>query len=106
MTTSPTSLRPRRLSYASEAPALVIEWDDDSVSTISFATLRQGCPCAICLGEMGRGGRFAHSPDLEPGEDDLADVTLVGAYGVNVTWRDGHATGIYTFAHLRTLAAL
>ena len=30
----------------------------------------------------------------------LADAQLVGAWGLGVTWDDGHATGIYPFAAL------
>ena len=42
-------------------------------------------------------------PHLEPGEDELADITLVGSYGLGATWADGHSTGIYTFERLREL---
>lgn len=52
---------------------------------------------------MGRPGRFATDPDLHPGEDELADITLVGMYGMGARWADGHSTGIYTFEHLRRL---
>ena len=52
---------------------------------------------------MGASGRFATEPDLSPGEDDLADVALVGAYGLSAVWADGHNTGIYTFERLRHL---
>ena len=65
--------------------------------------LRRACPCAACKGEPGFGGRFATDPELRPGEDELADISLVGAYGLNVVWADGHNTGIYTYSHLRRL---
>ena len=42
-------------------------------------------------------------PHLEPGEDELADIALVGSYGLSATWADGHSTGIYTFERLREL---
>ena len=70
---------------------------------IPFGVLRRACPCAACKGEFGHAGRFATNPELRPGEDELADISLVGAYGLNVVWADGHNTGIYTFDSLRRL---
>ncbi len=65
--------------------------------------LRRACPCATCRGEGGYAGRFATDPELRPGEDELADISLVGAYGLNAVWADGHNTGIYTYATLHEL---
>jgi DUF971 family protein len=98
-----TVLRPLRFDYDEPARALLIEWSDGARHRIPFATLRRACPCAGCKGEMGFAGRFATQPDLRPGEDELADIGLVGAYGLNAVWADGHSTGIYTFEHLRAL---
>lgn len=93
----------RRIDYDEAARALLVEWEDGAVRRIPFATLRKACPCAVCNGEMGRPGRFASRPELDPGEDELADMHLVGAYGLGTRWRDGHSTGIYTFEALRAL---
>lgn len=102
----PVSLRPARFDYDEPARSLVIEWDDQVVHRIRFDILRRACPCAACHGELGSSGRFVVRPDLEPGEDDLADISLVGAYGLNVVWNDGHNTGIYTYERLRELGEL
>lgn len=99
----PVSPLPNRFDYDEPARALLIEWDDSAVHRIPFEMLRRACPCAACHGEMGSAGRFAVRPGLEPGEDDLADISLVGSYGLNVVWADGHNTGIYTFERLREL---
>lgn len=96
-------LRPSRFDYDEAARSLLIEWEDGVTHRIPFSRLRRACPCAGCSGELGMAGRFAGRPDLEPGEDELADIALVGAYGLNVRWADGHNTGIYTFEHLRAL---
>jgi fused signal recognition particle receptor len=40
---------------------------------------------------------------LSAGEDELADIALVGNYGLKVVWGDGHDTGIYRFELLRGL---
>lgn len=98
--------RPLRFDYDEPARALLIEWDDAAVHRIPFDILRRACPCAACHGELGSAGRFMVRPDLEPGEDDLADISLVGAYGLNVVWNDGHNTGIYTYERLRELGEL
>ncbi|MGH7608807.1 MAG: DUF971 domain-containing protein [Candidatus Dormibacteria bacterium] len=95
---------PRRIGYDEGARALVVEWEDGMASAIPFAQLRRGCPCALCTGELGRPGRFASDPSLHPGEDELADVGLVGNYGLKAIWADGHDTGIYRFELLRRLA--
>ncbi len=94
---------PTRFDYDEPARALLVEWEDRAIHRIPFDVLRRACPCAACHGEMGSAGRFAVRPHLEPGEDDLADISLVGSYGLNVVWADGHNTGIYTYERLREL---
>lgn len=83
----------------------MVEWMDGNGQAIPFAQLRRACPCALCTGELGRPGRFQLDPDLHPGEDELADIQLVGNYGLKVIWGDGHDTGIYRFELLRQLGA-
>lgn len=94
---------PRRFGYDEPQRALLVEWLDGTASAIPFARLRRGCPCAVCRGELGRPGRFQLDPELRSGEDELADIELVGNYGLKVIWADGHDTGIYRFEQLRRL---
>ncbi|MBV8528603.1 MAG: DUF971 domain-containing protein [Candidatus Dormibacteraeota bacterium] len=96
-------MRPLRFGYDEDGRALLIDWSDGASARIAFDVLRRACPCAACRGEAGYAGRFATDPELHPGEDELADISLVGAYGLNVVWADGHSTGIYTFDQLRRL---
>ncbi len=103
MTAEEDRVRAQRFDYDEPARALLVEWGDGAVQRIPFASLRKACPCAACKGEMGRPGRFDVRPDLAPGEDELADINLVGLYGMGATWSDGHDTGIYTFEYLRAL---
>jgi prepilin-type processing-associated H-X9-DG protein len=100
---APERTRPLRFDYDEPARALLVQWADGAEHRIPFPALRRACPCAVCSGEMGMPGRFASQPELGPGEDDLADIALVGAYGLNCVWADGHSTGIYTFERLREL---
>jgi len=45
---------------------------------------------------------------VELGEDELkvTDVGLIGQYALQIGFASGHATGIYTFRYLRSLAEL
>jgi prepilin-type processing-associated H-X9-DG protein len=96
-------VRPTRFGYDEPNRSLLVEWSDGVEHRIPFNVLRQACPCAACKGEPGFRGRFSTDPMLHRGEDELADVSLVGAYGLNVVWADGHNTGIYTYERLREL---
>lgn len=79
---------------------VLIEWDAAGHRALYPARkLRLGCPCAECVEEMS-GRRLLDpatvAPDIRP-----LEVRLVGAYGLRISWSDGHGTGIYTFERLR-----
>ncbi len=97
------STTPIRFGYDEAARALLVEWRDGTASVIPFERLRRACPCAACRGELGLPGRFQQDPRLRPGEDELADIELVGSYGLKAIWADGHDTGIYRYEQLRQL---
>ncbi len=81
------------------AMELRLRFDDDVEGVIGLMELRLHCPCATCRAAR-QGGRPAWP---SPGGDAtlaLTDAQLVGAWGLGVTWSDGHATGIYPFAAL------
>jgi DUF971 family protein len=80
-----------------------ITWEDGHHSSYSGEELRWACPCAECRGEAGSPGRLARLTTLSPDEVRIKDVTLVGQYAVQIAFESGHATGIYTFPHLRAL---
>lgn len=80
-----------------EEKILRILWDDDRVSDYLFTYLRGWCPCAVC---QGHGGERHFVPVENP---ELVSVKMIGNYALNPTWSDGHETGIYTFAYLRSL---
>jgi DUF971 family protein len=69
--------------------------------------LRRACPCAACQGEPDAMGRV-HRPVVEHGVGAFAlkRFELVGGYGIQLFWSDGHGSGIYSLAYLEKLANL
>ena len=97
-----SSRRPRRAAPRSSSPAR-------RVTTITWppwlpAAVRRACRCAACVDE--RTGR----PRLDPASVSEAiaptSVAEQGNYAVAITWSDGHASGIFTYAQLGELAAV
>src|SRR5205823_2252583 len=83
---------------------LEITWEDGSQARLGGDRLRWACPCAECHGEMGTPGRLAEARDLPEEELALEEVGLIGQYALQLSFRSGHDTGIYTFAHLKHLS--
>ncbi len=81
---------------------LLIEWEPGASEVFYPAReLRLACPCAACVEEMS--GRPLLDPASVSSDIRPLSVALVGAYGLRVSWSDGHGTGIYTFERLRAL---
>lgn len=80
--------------------SMTITFDDGVVCTFGVGELRAACPCATCRGMRERG-------DVawpRPGQADtiaIRDAAFTGAWGISITWSDGHDTGIYAWANLR-----
>ena len=100
--------KPKKISASHSQGVLSIEWDDGHFSVYPFAGLRAACPCAEC-----RGG---HANMGQPGSADLLEIPLqpvqsaeleklekVGNYALQITWKDGHSFGIYSWDYLREL---
>jgi ATP-binding protein involved in chromosome partitioning len=78
---------------------LLIEWQAGSHEGFFPArALRLACPCAGCVEEMT--GRPLLDPATVPADVRPLRQALVGAYGLKISWSDGHDTGIYTFERL------
>lgn len=78
-----------------------ITWDDDHVSCYANVDLRFACACATCVEEW-TGERRIHRSDI-PADIQPLGIELVGNYAIQITWSDGHASGIYSFERLRQL---
>jgi DUF971 family protein len=87
-----------------------ITWSDGHASHYDFAYLREECPCATCNDDrirksaMGGAGPASASalPMFKPKARAQA-ATIVGNYAIQITFTDGHATGIFSYDHLRSI---
>ncbi len=86
---------------------LALAFDDGYEAFLPLPMLRRACPCAVCQGEPDALGRVV-KPKVEHGPlaFDLIGWQVVGGYALQLRWRDGHGSGIFSFDYLRNLAAL
>ena len=80
--------------------SVTLTYLDGFVARFDLPTLRRGCPCATCRGLRDQGQEAWPRPG-SPLPLTIRTAELHGAWGLNVTWNDGHATGIYPFDSLR-----
>jgi ATP-binding protein involved in chromosome partitioning len=84
-----------------DARTLSVLWEDGRRDDFDVRDLRLACRCAACVEEMS--GRPLLDPaTIDPGVVPRS-ITAVGNYAVNISFSDGHATGIYAFEYLRGL---
>ena len=94
------SAPPVELANHGASALLEIRWDDGSRSLLAHGLLRASCRCAGCVA-LRRAGR----PVTEAAAPiRLERVEPVGQQGLNLTFSDGHARGIFPWAYLRELA--
>lgn len=86
---------------------LALVFSDGREMYFRLPILRRACPCAQCQGEPDAMGRVRR-PVVEhgPGAFDLKRFEMVGGYGLQLFWADGHGTGIYSIAYLGQLDGL
>lgn len=82
-----------------------MKWDDRHESLFTLQELRDQCPCAGCKGETVLFHEYkpVKIPVITPGKYELKNIQPVGNYAIQITWGDGHNTGIYTWEYLRDL---
>ncbi|HEV2615055.1 MAG TPA: DUF971 domain-containing protein [Candidatus Acidoferrales bacterium] len=96
--------------HVSTGTGIDITWSDAHTSHYDFAYLREHCPCATCREadnkksgvavKMAEGS--AALPLFKPRVTARA-AAAVGNYAIQIEFTDGHATGIYSFGHLREI---
>jgi DUF971 family protein len=102
----PTSVK----VHVTSGAGVDITWSDGHASHYDFAYLREECPCATCNDERIRKNAFAGAgpspvtalPMFKP-KPRAQKATIVGNYAIQITFSDGHATGIYSYDHLRSI---
>ncbi|MGC1905135.1 MAG: DUF971 domain-containing protein [Candidatus Acidiferrum sp.] len=113
----PAPLDPRKKPSAikihvSTGAGVDITWSDGHTSHYDFPYLRDECPCATCNDERVKKSAFATTgpasaaaavlPMFKP-KVSARSANAVGNYAIQITFSDGHATGIYSYDHLRAL---
>ncbi len=83
---------------------LAIAWDDGRESFLELEVLRRNCPCASCAGEPDVTGEIVR-PQVHyvPASFELVSWQAVGGYAIQPRWGDGHSSGLYSYALLRSL---
>src|SRR5437016_4940937 len=113
----PTSLDPRKKPasvkiHVSSGAGVDITWADGHASHYDFPYLRDQCPCATCNDEREKKKEFALAGPASTGPAVLPmfkpkatakAATSVGNYAIQITFSDGHATGIYSYDQLRSI---
>ena len=94
--TNPTAIR-------QEGPTgLGITWGDGLHSVLDVRELRLACGCAVCVDEW-TGEQRLDSASV-PADVHPTKIEPVGRYAIQITWSDGHDSGIYPYVRLRQLA--
>ena len=82
-------------------PEILVEWSDGKLGVYSANDLRLACPCAGCVNEST--GQKLLKPEHIPADIRPLSINTVGRYALQISWSDGHNTGIYSFEYLRKL---
>jgi DUF971 family protein len=90
-----------------------VTWSDGHASRYNFPYLRDHCPCALCNDEREKKARVGTSPGAGNAPSAVLPMfkprvtaksaTAVGNYAIQIEFSDSHATGIYSFEHLREI---
>jgi DUF971 family protein len=98
-------MKPKKLQII-DKNRLFIKWNDESESSIDLKLLRDECPCASCKGEtiLFRTLRPPSITVKNASMYEITDIQPVGGYAIQIKWKDGHSTGIYTYEYLKTLS--
>ena len=97
-------MQPKQIKIA-DKDKLLIKWDDDSETTLALKYMRDECPCAGCKGEtiLLRTYRPPKPQILSPDMYKVKSIEVVGEYAIQISWKDGHNTGIFSWDYIRQL---
>lgn len=99
-------MKPKQIKIL-DKDKLFLKWNDDSSTTITLKYLRDECPCANCKGEtiLFKTFRPPQPSIFSPEMYKIKNIEVVGDYAIQIWWKDGHNTGIYSWDYLKTLEA-
>lgn len=85
-----------------DSQEITISWSGGDTITVNNFALRASCQCALCIQEM-TGEALLDPASIQP---DIAarEAHTVGNYAIQVTWNDGHSSGLFSYPHLRKVA--
>ncbi len=80
---------------------IFIAWNNGEKYSLPYKEIRYHCPCAGCVDE-NTGQRTLERSSIRP-DIRATQVQLVGRYALQMTWSDGHDTGMYHYDRLYEL---
>ncbi len=83
---------------------LSLTWSNGQTATFALETLRTRCPCAQCRGLRSQ-GRLAYPTAGAPEPLRAMSAELIGNWGIQIVWNDGHDTGIHAWGVLAEWAS-
>jgi DUF971 family protein len=111
----PTPLDPRKKPkevkiHVKTGAGVDIIWADGHSSHFDFPFLREHCPCATCNDERAKKESMAARnlpaspllPMYKP-KPRAQSASQVGSYAIQISFNDGHSSGIFSYDYLRTL---
>jgi DUF971 family protein len=90
--------------HLSTGEGVEVVWAEGHKSLYSFPYLRDHCPCAMCNDEREKKIAGVAKGDVFPmfkAKVTAKSASPVGNYAIQIEFSDGHASGIYSFDHLR-----
>lgn len=93
---TPKSIKPH------SSTEMAIVWDNGESTIVPYTELRYQCRCAVCVDEWTHERKITRESvkaDIRP-----TKVEIVGKYAIQITWSDGHSTGIYPYSLLHDVA--
>ena len=99
------STTPIGIEVDNEQQFLAIEWQDGVVSRFPLYGLRKNCPCVTCRGGHSTMNQFEPEAFLQqnPPRMNIVHAQPIGNHALQLTWVDGHNSGMYRWETLRWL---
>lgn len=81
-------------------------WSNGEVFEVNLEKLRDECPCVHCKGETVIFSSYIpiKSPFKAQGFYEIDKIEPVGNYAINITWKDKHNTGLYSWELLKEIS--